>query len=114
MLFGWALGLYSPAGLVSTHMSLDVDGGLLHSQVLLTGQPAADGLLDTDAGGAELVCSELLQVGHLASPEEDLGLAKLVLVRILGQGQRAQLHSLGHEFTVLFYFLLFVYLSNKV
>lgn len=46
-------------------------------------QPAPDCLLDHDGGFPELVCPQLLQVGHLACPEENLGAAKLELVWIL-------------------------------
>lgn len=74
-----------PASLVSSGEPLDGDGRVAHAQVLLARQPAADGFLNADAGGAQLVGSQLFQVGHLAGPEEDLGLAKLILILILAE-----------------------------
>lgn len=73
----------SPAGLVSSGEPLDGDGCAPLTQVLLARQPAADRFLDANAGGAQLVRSQLLQIGDLASPEEDLRLTKLVFVLIL-------------------------------
>lgn len=79
--------LLSPAGHVSTAISLQVDGRLPDLLVADPLQPASHRLLDLDAGGAELVCPQLLQVGHLARPEEDLGLTKLELVWVLVRDQ---------------------------
>ena len=68
---------------MSAGVSLDGDGSMLLSEVLLAYQPAADGLLDTDARLPQLISPQLLQVGNLTSPEEDLSLTKLVLVLVL-------------------------------
>lgn len=73
----------SPSGLVSSDVSLDDDGGSFHAQVLLALQPAADGLLDADAGGPQFIGTEFLQVRHLTCSEKDLRLPKLVLILIL-------------------------------
>lgn len=73
----------SPAGLVSSDMSLDGNGGMFHAQVFLAGQPAADGLLDANAGSAQFISPELLQIRHLTRPEKYLRFPKLVLIRIL-------------------------------
>lgn len=80
----------SPAGLVSTDVSLDGCGSMFHAQVLLVRQPAADSLLDADAGGTQLICTQFLQVRNLACTEKDLGLAKLVLIWILLGGQKSE------------------------
>lgn len=72
-----------PAGLVSPGEPLNGDGGAALAQVLLACQPAADGLLDADAGGTQLVRSQLFQVRHLAGPEEDLSLTELILILVL-------------------------------
>ena len=74
---------HSPAGLVSSGEPLDGDGSVAFAQILLACQPTADGFLDADAGSTQLVCPQLLQVSDLASPEEDLGLTKLVFILIL-------------------------------
>lgn len=64
-------------------MSLDGDGRFPHPQVLSAGQPAADSLLDADAGQTQLVRPQLFHVRHLTSPEEDLVLSKLILILVL-------------------------------
>lgn len=74
---------HSPASLVTSGEPLDGDGSVALAQVLLARQPTADGFLDADAGGAQLVRSQLLQVGDLARSEEDLGLAKLIFILVL-------------------------------
>lgn len=78
-----SLELHSPASLVSPGEPLDGDGSVTLAQVLLAREPTADGFLDADAGGAQLVRPQLLQVGNLACSEEDLGLAKLIFVLVL-------------------------------
>lgn len=75
----------SPAGLVSSGEPLDGDGSAALAQILLACQPATDGFLDADAGSAQLVRTQLLQIGDLAGPEEDLGLTKLVFILVLGE-----------------------------
>lgn len=65
-------------------MSLYGDGGFPHPQVLFTAQPAADCLLHADTGHTQLVRTQLFQIGHLTSPEEDLVFAKLILILFLG------------------------------
>lgn len=72
-----------PAGLVSSRKPLNGNCSIAHAQILLARQPAADGFLDADTCSTQLVCPQLLQVSHLASPEEDFGLSKLVLVLVL-------------------------------
>ena len=47
--------LHSPACLVTPDISLYGDSRFLHLQVFLAGQPAADGLLDADAGRAQFI-----------------------------------------------------------
>lgn len=74
---------HSPASLVSSGEPLDGDGSAALAQILLACQPTADGFLDADAGSTQLVRPQLLQVSDLASPEEDLGLTKLVFILIL-------------------------------
>lgn len=64
-------------------MSLYGDGTFLHPQVLFAGQPAADRLLDADASHTQLIRTQLLQVSHLTSPEEDLVFTKLILILVL-------------------------------
>lgn len=64
-------------------MSLNGDGRFLHPQVLFAGQPAANSLLDVDTSHTQFVRTQLLQVSHLTSPEEDLVFAKLVLILVL-------------------------------
>lgn len=64
-------------------MSLYCDGGFPHPQVLFAGQPAADGLLDTDTSHSQLVRAQLLQVSYQTSPEEDLVFAKLIQILVL-------------------------------
>lgn len=83
----------SPAGLVSTDVSLDGCGSMFHAQVLLACQPAADGLLDADAGSTQLICTQFLQIRNLPGAEKDLGLAKLVLIWILLGGQKSYHYS---------------------
>lgn len=61
---------------------------MFHAQVLLARQPAADGLLDADAGSTQLICTQFLQVRNLPRSEENLGLAKLVLIWILLREQK--------------------------
>lgn len=73
----------SPASLVSSGEPLDGDGRAALAQVLLALQPAANGFLDANAGSTQLLRPQLLQVGNLAGPEEDLGLTKLVFVLVL-------------------------------
>lgn len=82
----------SPASLVPSGEPLDGDGSTALTKILLACQPAADGFLDADAGSTQLVCSQLLQVGNLASPEEDFGLTELVLIWVLKEkrGQDGQ------------------------
>lgn len=79
----------SPAGQVSSAVPLQRQGRPLQPAVLHPLQPAPDGLLDHDGGCPELVGPKLLQVGYLACPEEDLGAAKLELVRVLHKARRA-------------------------
>lgn len=81
--FAFDGGVNSPAGLVAPGEPLDGDGSAPHAQILLAYQPAADGFLDANAGRTQLVCSQLLQVGNLAGPEEDLGLTELIFVLVL-------------------------------
>lgn len=83
--------VHSPASLVSPGEPLDGDGGVALAQVLLARQPASDGFLDADAGGAQLVRSQLLQVGNLACPEEDFGLAKLIFILVLRERKEQRL-----------------------
>lgn len=64
-------------------MLLHDDGCCLQPLVLCALHPASHSLLHEYAGRTQLICSQLLQVGHLARSEEDLGLTKLVLVWIL-------------------------------
>lgn len=64
-------------------ISLYGDGAFPQPQILSAGQPAADGLLDAHASQTQLVRAQLFHVGHLASPEEDLVLSKLILVLVL-------------------------------
>ncbi len=73
----------SPAGQVSSAVSLQSDGRLADLSVSNSLQPASNCLLDLDTGRAELIRSELLQVRYLTRPEEDLGLTKLEHVRLL-------------------------------
>lgn len=68
---------------MSPHVSLYGDGRLTDAQVLLASEPAANGLLDLDAGFTEFVRPQLLQVSHLASPEEDLRFSKLIFILVL-------------------------------
>lgn len=75
--------MHSPASLVSSGEPLDGDGSVALAQILLAREPTSDGFLDADAGGAQLVGSQLLQVGNLACSEEDLGLAKLIFILVL-------------------------------
>lgn len=83
--------LDSPARLVSSSEPLDGDRSAALAQVLLARQPAADGLLDADAGSTQLVCPQLLKISDLAGPEEDLGLTKLVFILVLRENMcRAQ------------------------
>ena len=72
-----------PACLLGTDVFLEHHSRSPHPQVLLAGQPAAQGLLDADARQAQLLRPQVLQVGHLARTEEDLGSAELILVSIL-------------------------------
>lgn len=88
----------SPAGLVSTDVSLDGCGSVFHAQVLLARQPAADGLLDADAGSTQLICTQFLQVRNLPRSEKDLGLAKLVLILILLEGQKKERELMDSSF----------------
>lgn len=74
-----------PACLVTSNVSLNGDGTFSHPEVLLAGQPAADCLLDVDTSHAQLVRTQLLQVRHLTSPEENLAFAKLILAGALGK-----------------------------
>lgn len=89
---GWPrpLWLLSPAGLVSTDVSLDSCGSVFHSQVLLACQPAADCLLDADASSTQLVCTQFLQVRNLPRSEKDLGFPELVLIWILLENQKVK------------------------
>lgn len=83
--------VHSPASLVSPGEPLDGDGGVALAQILLARQPASDGFLDADAGDAQLVRSQLLQVGNLACPEEDFGLAKLIFILVLRERKEQRL-----------------------
>lgn len=74
---------FSPAGLVSSGEPLYGNGGTALAQVLLACQPAADGFLDADTRGTQLVCPQFLQVSHLTGSEEDLSLTKLIFILIL-------------------------------
>lgn len=80
------MGKGSPAGHVSSAVSLQSDGHLADLAVSDPLQPASDRLLDLDAGRAELVGPELLQVRHLTRSEEDLCLSKLEHVGLLKDG----------------------------
>lgn len=64
-------------------MSLYCDRRLPHPQEFFAGQPAADSLLDADTSHTQLVRTQLLQVSHLTSPEEDLVFSKLILILVL-------------------------------
>lgn len=76
---------------MSSGEPLDGDGSAALVQILLARQPAADGLLDANAGHTQLVCPQFLQVGDLAGPEEDLGLTELVFILVLKEdGSRDQ------------------------
>ena len=77
----------SPAGQVSPAVSLQQHGRPADLAVAEPLQPAAHRLLDLDARRAELVRPQLLQVGHLARPEEDLRLTELELVLVLRLGR---------------------------
>ena len=68
---------------MAPYISLNGYGRLLHPQILFAGQPAADSLLDADTSHTQLVRTQLLQVSHLTSPEEDLVFAKLVPILVL-------------------------------
>lgn len=46
-------------------------------------QPTPHCLLNHDCGSSELICSQFLQISHLACTEKDLGMPKLELVWIL-------------------------------
>lgn len=72
---------------MSPHVSLYGDGRLTDTQVLLASEPAADGLLDVDAGFTEFVGPQLLQISHLSSSEEDLRFSKLVFILVLKRGK---------------------------
>ena len=76
-------GVCIPAGLLGADVFLEHYSRSLHPQELLADQPAAQGLLDADACLAQLLRPQVLQVGHLARTEEDLGFAELILVSIL-------------------------------
>lgn len=78
-------GELSPARQVSSSVSLQQDGRPADLSVANSLQPPSHRLLDLDAGRAKFVRPELLQVRHLSSPEEDLGLAELEHVRVLGE-----------------------------
>ncbi len=94
VLFEWLKGgsgsADSPASLVSSGEPLDGDGSATLAQILLARQPAADCFLDANAGSTQLVRPQLLQVGNLAGPEEDLGLTKLVFILVLKEGRQEQ------------------------
>lgn len=75
----------SPARQVSSSVSLQQHGGPADLSVANSLQPPPHRLLDLDAGRAKFVRPELLQVRHLPGPEEDLGLAELEHVRVLGK-----------------------------
>lgn len=77
----------SPSGLVSSHVSLDDNGRMLHAQVLLALQPAANRFLDADAGGSQLIGPKFLQICHLTCSEKNLRLPKLVLILVLARGK---------------------------
>lgn len=76
-------------------MSLYGDSRFPHPQVLFAGQPTADSLLDADTSHTQLIGTQLLQVSHLTSPEEDLVFAKLILILVLGAKE--------NEYTVAYY-----------
>lgn len=69
---------------MTPYVSLYGDSRLLHPQVLFASQPAANSLLDANASHTQLVRTQLLQVGHLTGPEEDLVFAKLIFILVLG------------------------------
>ena len=73
----------SPAGHVAAAVSLQQHCRAADLAVAEPLEPAAHRLLDLDARRAELVRPQLLQVRHLARPEEDLRLAELELVLVL-------------------------------
>lgn len=73
----------SPAGQVSSAISLQSDGRLADLSVSNSLQPTSDSLLDLDTGWAKLIRPELLQVCYLTSPEEDLSLTELEHVWLL-------------------------------
>lgn len=78
----------SPACKETPAVLLHQDSGLPDPLVLDPLQPSSHRLLDLDAGSAELVGTKLLQICHLTCAEEDLGLPKLELVRVLVEMQR--------------------------
>lgn len=94
VVFEWSKGgsgsADSPASLVSSGEPLDGDGSAALAQILLARQPAADCFLDANAGSTQLVRPQLLQVGNLAGPEEDLGLTKLVFILVLKERRQEQ------------------------
>lgn len=73
----------SPAGQVSSAVSLQSDGRFADLSVSNSLQPTSARLLDLDAGRAELIGPELLQVRHLTRSEEDLGLTELEHIGVL-------------------------------
>lgn len=74
---------HSPACQVTPAVSLQSDSRLADLAVPNSLQPSSHSLLDLNAGEAELISSELLQIGHLTCPEENLCLSKLELIWVL-------------------------------
>lgn len=83
----------SPAGQVSSTISLQKDGCLADLLVSDSLQPTSDSLLDFDTGWAKFIRPELLQVRYLSSPEEDLCLTKLEHVGILRDNKKGDQDS---------------------
>lgn len=81
-------------------MSLYCDRRLPHPQVFFAGQPAADSLLDADTCHTQLIRTQLLQVSHLTSPEEDLVLAKLILILVLRAKKKIYSTIYLHTYTI--------------
>lgn len=79
---------------MTPYISLYGDSRFPHPQVFFAGQPAADGLLDADAGRAQFIRTQLLQVSHLTGSEEDLVFAQLILVLVLAAKQRTQYYTI--------------------
>ncbi len=88
---------HSPACQVTPAVSLQNDSRLADLAVPNSLQPSSHGLLDLNAGEAELISSELLQIGHLTCPEENLRLSKLELIRVLKERRRVTINRFIHD-----------------